>query len=140
MKKTMLAMMLLAGGSLFAAPRIAVGVNIGVGAPVAMARPACPGPGYVWIDGYYAPNGGFVAGYWSLPPAAGAYWVAPHYEGPRFVTGYWGHGVDRGPVIVHDRGREIAPNRGVDHGRDIVHNRGNDRGRDSGRGHDNFRR
>ena len=66
MKKTIAVMMLLAGG-MFAAPRISVGIRIGAPAPVAVVRPACPGPGYTWVDGYYAPNGGFVAGYWRAP-------------------------------------------------------------------------
>lgn len=52
MKKTMLLMMLLAGG-LFAAPRVTAG--IGFGAPVAVVRPVCPGPGYRWMNGYWAP-------------------------------------------------------------------------------------
>ena len=42
-----------------------------------------PGPGYVWIDGFNGPTG-FVAGYWALPPAAGAFWVAPTFVGGRF--------------------------------------------------------
>jgi hypothetical protein len=54
-----------------------------------------PGPGYVWIDGFYSPNG-WVAGYWSLPPAPGAFWVAPTFVGGRFVAGYWG-----GPRFVN---------------------------------------
>lgn len=75
MKKAVLAMMLMAGG-LFAAPRVSVGIGFGALAPVAVARPACPGPGYTWVDGYYASNGGWVAGYWA-PPAV---MVAPHYD------------------------------------------------------------
>jgi len=68
MKKTIAAMMLLAGG-LLAAPRVTVGIGLGVPAPVpVVVRPACPGPGYFWVDGYYAPNGVWVAGYWA-PPA-----------------------------------------------------------------------
>ena len=62
MKKAMAVMMLLAGGA-FAAPAVTVGIGIGVPAPVAVVRPICPGPGYVWVDGYYAPNGVWVAGY-----------------------------------------------------------------------------
>jgi hypothetical protein len=54
MKKAMIGMMLLAGG-LFAAPRFGIGVEIGVPAPVAVVRPVCPGPGYVWMNGYWAP-------------------------------------------------------------------------------------
>ena len=75
MKKAMAVMMLLAGG-LFAAPRVSVGIGFGVPAPVAVVRPACPGPGYTWVDGYYGPSG-FVAGYWA-PPAVVR--VAPHYN------------------------------------------------------------
>lgn len=67
MKKTIAVMMLL-GGGLFAAPHINVGIGFGAPAPVEVARPACPGPGYTWVDGYYAPNGGWTAGYWA-PPA-----------------------------------------------------------------------
>ena len=54
MKKVMVGMMLLAGG-LFAQPRFAVGVHFGEPAPVAVVRPVCPGPGYVWVNGYWQP-------------------------------------------------------------------------------------
>ncbi|HTS24528.1 MAG TPA: hypothetical protein VMH81_01560 [Bryobacteraceae bacterium] len=66
MKKAVAVMMLLAGG-LFAAPRVSIGIGIGVPAPVAVVRPVCPGPGYYWVDGYYAPSGVWVAGYWHAP-------------------------------------------------------------------------
>jgi hypothetical protein len=89
MKKTLLALML-AGSSLFAMPRIGIGINLGVPpARVAVVRPPCPGPGYVWVDGYYGPHGAWIAGYWTLPPAVGAAWIAPRYVGPRYVPGYW---------------------------------------------------
>jgi hypothetical protein len=78
MKKTILLMMLLAGG-LFAAPRVTVG--IGFGAPVAVVRPVCPGPGYAWVNGYYAPGGVWVAGYWA-PPAVVR--VAPRFDHDRY--------------------------------------------------------
>ena len=78
MKKAMAVMMLLAGG-LFAAPRVVVGIGIGAPAPVAVVRPACPGPGYNWVNGYYAPNGIWIAGYWA-PPAVVR--VAPRYVAP----------------------------------------------------------
>jgi len=68
MKKTIAVMMLL-GGGLFAAPHISIGIGFGAPAPVVAARPACPGPGYTWVDGYYASNGVWSAGYWA-PPAA----------------------------------------------------------------------
>jgi hypothetical protein len=79
MKKAMTVMMLLAGG-LMAAPRVTIGIGLGVPAPVTMVRPACPGPGYAWVDGYYAPNGAWMAGYWA-PPAVVR--VAPRYEHAR---------------------------------------------------------
>ena len=85
MKKAMLAMMLLAGG-LFAAPRVRVGFGIGVAAPV-VVRPACPGPGYNWVDGYYGPSGVWVGGYWAgpavvrvAPPIVHGRYFAPRYE------------------------------------------------------------
>ncbi len=99
MKKAMIAMMLLAAGSVFAAPRISVGIGFGAPAPVAVVRPACPGPGYTWVDGYYA-NGVAVAGYWAAP--------APvvRYE----------RGVDRDDFHHDDRDarRVIAPEHHVD--------------------------
>lgn len=58
MKKKILAGLLLAGGTMFAAPRVGFGISIGAPAPVVAAVPPCPGPGYVFIDGY-----------WQLPPA-----------------------------------------------------------------------
>jgi len=67
MKKAIAVMMLL-GGGLFAAPRINIGIGFGAPAPVVVARPVCPGPGYTWVDGYYAPGGVWIAGYWA-PPA-----------------------------------------------------------------------
>lgn len=68
-------MALLAGGAMFAAPRVAIGVSIGSPAPRAyasayVAQPPCPGPGYAWVDGYWSQNGGrrsWVAGYWQAP-------------------------------------------------------------------------
>jgi hypothetical protein len=81
MKKAMLGMVL-AGGSLFAAPHISVGVGFGAPAPVAVVRPACPGPGYTWVDSYYAPSGVFVAGYWAPPVVR----VAPRYDYLRFAA------------------------------------------------------
>ena len=81
MKKAMAVMMLLAGG-LFATPRVTVGIGFGVPAPVAVVRPACPGPGYTWVNGYYGPNRIWIAGYWA-PPAVVR--VAPRYEHARIV-------------------------------------------------------
>ncbi len=81
MKTKLLAMLLMAGGTMFAGVRFGIGVNFGVPLPVVAAPviPPCPGPGYVWANGY-----------WSLPPYAGAYWVGPRYVGGRYFRGYWG--------------------------------------------------
>jgi hypothetical protein len=88
MKKGIPVMMLLAGG-LFAMPRVSVGFRFGApSAAVAVARPICPGPGYSWVDGYYAPNGVFVAGYWA-PPAVVR--VAPRYEHARVIDHRFEH-------------------------------------------------
>ena len=80
MKKTMAVMMLLAGG-LVAAPRVTIGIGFGAPAPVVAVRPACPGPGYTWVDGYYT-NGAWVAGYWAPPVAVR---VLPRIEHPLVV-------------------------------------------------------
>jgi hypothetical protein len=88
MKTKRIAMLLaggmLAGSSLFAGPRVFVGLNFGVPvvpvpayaapayvapAPVAYAAPY-PGPGYVWVNGYYGyvgPRRVWTAGYWRAP-------------------------------------------------------------------------
>ncbi|HUA22028.1 MAG TPA: hypothetical protein VMB25_24965 [Bryobacteraceae bacterium] len=75
MKKAIAVMMLMAGG-LFAAPRISVGIGFGAPAPVVVARPVCPGPGYTWVNGYYGPGNVWVAGYWAPPAVV----VAPRYH------------------------------------------------------------
>lgn len=111
MKTKLLGMMLLAGSALFAAPRISVGIGVGTPAyypPAAVvAQPPSPGPGYVWVDGYWAPNGAWVAGYWAPP----AYYAAPGY-----------------PVIRHDGDRDRFVRGDRDHERDQHHDGGRDRG------------
>ena len=102
MRTKVLAILLLAGGSLFADPHVFVGVGIGgfggyyaapppPPPPVAYASPY-PGPGYSWVAGYYYPVGpryAWHAGYWAQPPYARAYWVGPRYYGHRYYRGYW---------------------------------------------------
>ena len=58
MKSKLIAGLILAGGSMFAAPRVSVG--FGFGSPVHEAPayrqayiPPCPGPDYVFVDGYW---------------------------------------------------------------------------------------
>ncbi len=55
-----------------------------------------PGPGYVWINGYWAWRGNsytWVPGYYARPPRRGAVWVAPRWEHQggryRFHEGHW---------------------------------------------------
>src|SRR5579862_1207266 len=102
-------LILLAGSSLFAAPRVAIGFGVGFGpaygyapayyvAPpppppvVEYAPPVVARPGYSWVGGYWYPVGGryyWNRGYWGRPPYAGAYWVAPRWYGGRYYRGYW---------------------------------------------------
>jgi WXXGXW repeat (2 copies) len=76
---------LILGSALTAPAFAAVGVYIGVAPPPLRyeVRPALPGPGYVWVDGYWNWAGGryvWVPGVWRRPPFAGAYWSHPHYD------------------------------------------------------------
>ena len=55
-----------------------------------------PGPGYVWMPGYYRYNGGgyvWVGGRWDRPPRARARWVPGHWQRDRrgwyYVEGHW---------------------------------------------------
>ncbi len=84
MKSKLLALVLLAGGSLFAGPRVFVGVGFGGGyvapAPVPVVRPyIAPVPPPYWYRPAYVPPRPFV----------GAYWVAPRYYGSHYYRGYW---------------------------------------------------
>ena len=82
-KLGLLGVALLAGGTLFAQPRISVGIGVGgygpgVYPPPAYAQqyaPPCPGPGYTWVDGYWGPRNVWIAGFWRAP----VYPVAPRY-------------------------------------------------------------
>lgn len=93
MKTKLLAVALLAGGSLFAAPRVYVGIGLGAPPPVvAYAAPPAPGPGYSWVGGYWYPYGArwaWRAGYWARPPYAHARWVGPRFYGHYYYRGYW---------------------------------------------------
>ncbi len=61
-------------------------------------RGPMPGPGYAWVEGYWAPNGHhyrWVQGRWDRPPYEGAYWNHPHYDhyqqGWQLHDGHWDH-------------------------------------------------
>lgn len=92
MKKKFLAVMLFAAGGLLA--QVSLGIRIGPPpAPrIVRVRPPEPGPGYVWVDGYWYAAGNryrWHDGYWTRPPYEGARWVAPRHDGERFFEGYW---------------------------------------------------
>jgi hypothetical protein len=67
-----------------------VGVYVGVGGPAAYVPP-CPGPGYAWVDGYWA-NGYRVPGYWNFVGAGPRVVVRGGYGWDR---GYYHHDFDR---------------------------------------------
>jgi hypothetical protein len=149
MKTKLAALLLMAGGAVLAEPRVAIGIQIGGPAPVVVNgyRPPYPGPGYVWVEGYYDPYGDWIDGYWSLPPYTGAYWVAPRYTSGRYFTGYWNgprgiiHRHERfAPPVRHDPPRRDIDmrGRGNDHRNDNGFTRGNERGNENGfnRGND----
>jgi hypothetical protein len=100
-----------------ASAQVSFGVQIGRTPPPPIryeGRPRIPGPGFVWVDGYWASNRGryvWVPGAWQRPPYAGAYWSHGHYDhyndGWHYHEGHW----DRDDHGDHhdwdrDRGRE----------------------------------
>lgn len=91
--KTKLLVLLLAGSSLFAAPRVAVGFGWGAPRPaVVYAVPPAPGPGYTRVAGYryeVGPRYAWRGGYWARRPYPGAYWVGPRWYGRHYYRGYW---------------------------------------------------
>ena len=91
--KKFLALMLLAGSSV-AFGQFSIGISIGAPPPprVIRVRPLAPGPGYLWVDGYWYPmNNRYVwhNGYYTRPPYEGAVWVTPRYESRQFYEGHW---------------------------------------------------
>ena len=94
---------------MFAQSRLSIGVSVGGYGPgaypppaYAQYQPACPGPGYTWVDGYWAPQQGrnvWIAGYWRAP----VYTPAPRFDPPRYTNSFRGsdHDFDN-----HDRNRD----------------------------------
>src|ERR1700730_14025936 len=118
MKTKLLAMMLLAGGAMFAQTRFSIGVGFGGhGAgfyqpPPSYAYniPPCPGPDYTWVDGYWSQDYGrntWVAGYWNRPFSSG-FQVAPSFDN-RFNDGDDRQGFTRG--YEQDRKRSFDQRR-----------------------------
>jgi WXXGXW repeat (2 copies) len=78
--------------------QVAASVTAGVAPPLlpVYAQPPIPGPGYLWIPGYWAWNGleyYWVPGYWAMPPAVNLFWTPPYWgwiDGVyTFYAGYW---------------------------------------------------
>jgi len=79
--------------STIADAQVSIGIRIGPPPRARVERVVRqPGPAYVWVPGYWYPVGNHYNwhnGYWTLPPYAGAQWIAPRYEGQQFYNGYW---------------------------------------------------
>ncbi len=79
-----------------ASASVSVGVSVTVGPPAlpVYTQPLCPGPGFIWLPGYWAwdPEFGYywVPGMWAPAPFIGALWT----------PGYWGW--NDGLYIWHD--------------------------------------
>jgi hypothetical protein len=123
-KLRILAVALIAGGTMFAQPRLSVGIGVGGYGPgyypppaYAQYQPPCPGPDYTWVDGYWGPQGGrniWFDGYWRRPYASG-YRVAPRYVEPRYYNSFRGFDRDRGfGNRYQSRGGERYESRGHD--------------------------
>lgn len=73
--------------------QISFGIHIGQPpAPRAYRVPRQPAPDYVWVEGYWYPQGSRYSwhnGYWTRPPYEGAYWVDPYYVGGQYYSGQW---------------------------------------------------
>jgi len=77
-----------------ASAQISFGIQFGTPPPAPRAYRVAPqpGPDYVWVEGYWYPQGNryrWHDGYWTRPPYAGAYWVEPYYVRGSYVAGYW---------------------------------------------------
>ena len=79
--------------------QVAISISATIAPPIlpVYAQPPIPGPGYLWIPGYWAWNGEeyyWVPGYWSMPPTVGVYWTPPYWAWLNgayvFYAGYWG--------------------------------------------------
>lgn len=115
---------LLSGATMAAQAETHIFFGIGNGVPVVTARyaPRCPGPGYVWVAGYYS-GPYWISGRWVRRGDDDGYY-APRYYGRRYYRydhdrrwrrddGWRDHGWRRNDDR-HDRGWH----RGWRHGRD----------------------
>jgi len=83
----------LVGTAHSAAAQVSFAVRIGPPPPPRpYIVPVRPAPGYVWVDGFWYPQGSHYVwrkGYWARPPYKGAYWVHPSYANGRYYGGHW---------------------------------------------------
>ncbi|HEX7159351.1 MAG TPA: YXWGXW repeat-containing protein [Edaphobacter sp.] len=107
------------GGTLFSSTafgQVSIGVTIGTPPPPIRYEEAPPPPpppppqqmGFVWVQGFWAPEGGryvWRPGRWMQPPDGDARWHAARWEqgdhGYRYREGYWEH--HGGPDHHRDR-------------------------------------
>ena len=98
MKRQLLAASFLIAGTLFSgcAARGAVVVGFAPPPPRYGVIGVAPGPGYVWIDGFWGWSGNryvWTAGRWAQPPHAHARWVRGEWRhegrGWRYREGHW---------------------------------------------------
>lgn len=91
--RTFLIAGLLLGCGSIASAQVSFGIRIGPPPAVRVEhRPARPGPEFIWVRGYWYPEGGRYVwhdGYWTRPPYDGAHWVGPHRANGMFYEGYW---------------------------------------------------
>jgi hypothetical protein len=108
-----------------------VSFNVRIGTPPPPPRayrvPPQPGPDYLWVEGYWYPQGAHYVwhnGYWTRPPYQGAYWVAPYWQNREYFAGHWegNHG-----NVFHNHQWDRLARR--DEGHDRQHRGDHDRGR-----------
>jgi len=113
MKKKLLVLAALAAGSVLAQTRFSIGVGVGSYGPAygpapaygyaapayAYAAPPCPGPGFYWVDGYWARNG------WRNAWVPG-YWARRVYERPTYFRRDYGRDSERYERFDRDRYRD----------------------------------
>jgi WXXGXW repeat (2 copies) len=89
----------MAGLAFAAQASASVFISVGIAPPPlpVYEQPVVPGPGYIWVPGYWAWSGTdyyWVPGSWELPPAEALLWTPGYwgwYEGSyRWYPGYWG--------------------------------------------------
>ncbi len=128
MKSKLIVLTLLAAGAALA--QLSIGIHIGAPPPprVVHVQPRSPGAGYLWVGGYWYPNGNHYKwhdGYWTRPAYTGARWVEPRYEGQQYYNGYWDgeHG-----NVKHDHGWDKNRKGNRDYDRDHHDNDHHDNG------------